>query len=61
MINQKLRDAIDDFCIREYGRKADFSKPTEVGVLYTEVYSAAYKKDWEFYDWEETENAEETD
>lgn len=134
MINPKLRDAIDNFCMREYGCKADFSKPTEVGVLYTEVSaeelsseweevvldkelqinadvihfrlvynfidgtprpgyveeydsaeqmaqdfescdfqnlygfaldvyanSAHYKKDWEFYDWEETENAEETD
>lgn len=133
-MSKELRDAIDDFCMREYGCKADFSKPTEVGVLYTEVSSeelsseweevvldkelqinadvihyrlvynfidgtprpgyveeydsaeqmaqdfascdfqnlydcaidvyvnsAAYKKDWEFYDWEETENAEEAD
>ena len=47
MINPRLRNAINDFCYREYGCEADFSKPTEVGVLYTEVSAEELSNEWE--------------
>lgn len=37
MINPKVRDAIDHFCMREYGVMGDFETPTRVPLLYTTV------------------------
>lgn len=37
MVNPKVRDAIDHFCMREYGIMGDFEKPTRVPLLYTTV------------------------
>lgn len=37
MVNPKVRDAIDHFCMKEYGSMGDFENPTRVPLLYTTV------------------------
>jgi len=34
---KNIRDAINDFCLREYGTLGDFTDPTRVPILYTTV------------------------
>ena len=37
MINPKVRDAIDHFCMKEYGIMGDFENPKRIPLLYTTV------------------------
>lgn len=37
MVNPKLRDAIDHFCMKEYGVMGDFENPKRIPLLYTTV------------------------
>lgn len=37
MINPKVRDAIDHFCMKEYGVMGDFENPARIPFLYTTV------------------------
>lgn len=44
-INTRLRDAIDNFCMREYGCMGDFENPERVAFLYTTVCGDELEED----------------